>query len=94
MDVVIGGPPCQGFSNLGSKDVNDPRNKLWKEYIRFVRPPAEVFVLENVSAIPQSSEFQLLLDEADHGLLTDTSCPTMSCSRPTTGWLNVDLGRS
>src|SRR5687767_2953839 len=36
-EVIIGGPPCQGFSNLGSKDVNDPRNKLWKEYIRFVK---------------------------------------------------------
>src|SRR3954447_12556691 len=32
VEVIIGGPPCQGFSNLGSKDVNDPRNKLWKEY--------------------------------------------------------------
>lgn len=31
VDVVIGGPPCQGFSNLGSRDVDDPRNKLWKE---------------------------------------------------------------
>ena len=39
-DVVIGGPPCQGFSNLGSKDVNDPRNQLWKQYLRFVRARA------------------------------------------------------
>src|ERR1700754_2640217 len=37
VDVIIGGPPCQGFSNLGSRNVDDPRNKLWKEYIRFVR---------------------------------------------------------
>src|SRR5688500_3299031 len=36
VDVVIGGPPCQGFSNLGSKDIDDPRNKLWKEYLRVV----------------------------------------------------------
>jgi DNA (cytosine-5)-methyltransferase 1 len=68
VDVVIGGPPCQGFSNLGSKDVSDPRNKLWNEYLRVVaiaRP--KVFVLENVQRFSKSSEFQLLLDEADHG---------------------------
>jgi DNA (cytosine-5)-methyltransferase 1 len=71
-DVVIGGPPCQGFSNLGSKDVQDPRNKLWKEYLRFVttaRP--QIFVLENVERFRRSSEFQLLLDEADHGSIRD-----------------------
>jgi DNA (cytosine-5)-methyltransferase 1 len=71
-DVIIGGPPCQGFSNLGSKDVDDPRNKLWKEYLRFVqvaRP--QVFVIENVQRFSRSSEFQLLLDEADHGIIKD-----------------------
>lgn len=71
-DVVIGGPPCQGFSNLGSRDVNDPRNKLWKEYLRVVaaaRP--KVFVLENVQRFMGSSEFQLLLDEADHGIISE-----------------------
>lgn len=71
-DVVIGGPPCQGFSNLGSKDVHDPRNKLWKQYLRFVqnaRP--RVFVIENVDRFRRSSEFRLLLDEADHGMIKD-----------------------
>ncbi|MCO1655309.1 DNA cytosine methyltransferase [Pseudonocardia humida] len=71
-DVVIGGPPCQGFSNLGSRDVDDPRNKLWKQYLRFVqvaRP--QVFVIENVERFRRSSEFQLLLDEADGGMLAD-----------------------
>ncbi|WP_217995898.1 DNA cytosine methyltransferase [Kribbia dieselivorans] len=72
VDLVIGGPPCQGFSNLGSKDVNDPRNKLWKEYLRVVaaaRP--RIFVLENVQRFMRSSEFQLLLDEADHGMISE-----------------------
>jgi DNA (cytosine-5)-methyltransferase 1 len=71
-DVVIGGPPCQGFSNLGSKDVDDPRNQLWKQYLRFVqiaRP--QVFVIENVDRFRSSAEFQLLLDEADHGMISD-----------------------
>lgn len=71
-DVVIGGPPCQGFSNLGSRDVNDPRNKLWKQYLRVVqhaRP--QVFVIENVERFRKSPEFQLLLNEADHGMIKD-----------------------
>ena len=71
-DVIIGGPPCQGFSNLGSKSVDDPRNKLWKQYLRFVtiaRP--QVFVIENVERFSRTSEFQLLLEEAEHGILKD-----------------------
>jgi DNA (cytosine-5)-methyltransferase 1 len=70
--VVIGGPPCQGFSNLGSRDVNDPRNKLWKEYLRFVQiAQPDVFVLENVSRFRSSSEFELLLKEATDGMIKD-----------------------
>lgn len=70
-DIIIGGPPCQGFSNLGAKDVNDPRNKLWKEYIRFVRNARpKVFVIENVDRFMKSAEFALLQDEVrDGGLL-------------------------
>lgn len=52
IDVIIGGPPCQGFSTLGKRFIDDPRNKLFKEYIRIVneiRP--KVFVMENVSGI-------------------------------------------
>jgi len=71
-DVVIGGPPCQGFSNLGSRDVDDPRNQLWKQYLRVVqhaRPQA--FVIENVDRFVGSAQFQLLLNEADHGMIED-----------------------
>ena len=72
VDVVVGGPPCQGFSNLGSKDVDDPRNQLWKEYLRVVsEAQPQVFVLENVQRFMGSPEFQLLLDEADHGAIQD-----------------------
>ncbi|NAZ74027.1 DNA (cytosine-5-)-methyltransferase [Kineococcus sp. T13] len=70
--VIIGGPPCQGFSNLGSKDVDDPRNKLWKQYLRFVQvAQPDVFVLENVQRFQKSSEFALLQAEAHHGMLRD-----------------------
>jgi len=52
VDIVIGGPPCQGFSSAGKGNPNDPRNFLWQEYFRVVnavRPRA--LVLENVSAL-------------------------------------------
>ncbi|MFD2417300.1 DNA cytosine methyltransferase [Amycolatopsis pigmentata] len=71
-DVIIGGPPCQGFSNLGSRNVNDPRNKLWKEYIRFVRHARpKVFVIENVDRFFSSSEFALLQAEVRPGGLLE-----------------------
>ncbi|KJY41790.1 cytosine methyltransferase [Streptomyces sp. NRRL B-1568] len=70
-DVIVGGPPCQGFSNLGAKNPGDPRNKLWKDYIRFVhhsRP--KVFIIENVERFLKSPEFSLLSEEVrDGGLL-------------------------
>ncbi len=61
-DVVAGGPPCQGFSNLGERVPNDPRNQLWRHYLRCVeqvRP--KVFVLENVPPLLKSAEYQELL---------------------------------
>jgi DNA (cytosine-5)-methyltransferase 1 len=70
-DVVIGGPPCQGFSNLGAKNVNDPRNKLWREYLRVVRlARPKVFVIENVDRFMRTPEFELLRDEAAGGSLS------------------------
>ena len=49
IDCVSGGPPCQGFSNAGPNIANDPRNKLYREYLRIVRKikPRSVF-FENV----------------------------------------------
>lgn len=49
VDIIIGGPPCQGFSLSGKRDVNDPRNYLFQEYMRIVdlvRP--KVVIVENV----------------------------------------------
>jgi len=49
VDLIVGGPPCQGFSTAGKKKANDPRNGLFQEYVRAVehfRP--RMFVLENV----------------------------------------------
>ncbi len=52
IDVIIGGPPCQGFSVAGKRIVDDNRNKLYKRFVEFVdhfKPKA--FVLENVPNI-------------------------------------------
>ena len=69
-DLVVGGPPCQGFSNLGTRDPDDPRNKLWREYMRVVEEAnPQVFVLENVDRFAKSSEFELLMTELTSGRL-------------------------
>lgn len=49
IDLVIGGPPCQGFSTVGKRDSNDPRNLLFMEFVRIVRElRPRVAVMENV----------------------------------------------
>lgn len=52
VDCVVGGPPCQGFSRIGKRDIMDPRNSLVFDFARLVcemRP--KTFVMENVPAI-------------------------------------------
>lgn len=52
VDVIIGGPPCQGFSNMGNKNSADPRNLLFESYVRIVnelRP--KCFLFENVKGL-------------------------------------------
>jgi DNA (cytosine-5)-methyltransferase 1 len=59
-EVVIGGPPCQGFSQLGTRDPQDPRNRLWIEYVRVLdKSGAKVFVMENVPQLLRSPQFEL-----------------------------------
>ncbi|GJF03423.1 DNA cytosine methyltransferase [Pseudonocardia sp. D17] len=71
-DVVIGGPPCQGFSNLGRRDPSDPRNALWREYARTLeRIQPDYFVIENVAAFFRSPQWDLLQAEVENGTLTD-----------------------
>ncbi len=52
VDLIIGGPPCQGFSIAGKRVIDDERNRLYKNFVQFVayfKPKA--FVLENVPNI-------------------------------------------
>ncbi|MCA0437603.1 MAG: DNA cytosine methyltransferase [Actinobacteria bacterium] len=58
VDVVVGGPPCQGFSQLGLQDPEDERSKLWSEYVETVlRARPKYFVLENVGAFTKAPEY-------------------------------------
>lgn len=64
-DIVIGGPPCQGFSLLNKNREGDPRKQLWRPFLEIVQKSgATVFVMENV---PQ------LLGSYEHGEIMGVS---------------------
>ncbi len=52
LDVFDGSPPCQGFSTAGKRVMDDPRNSLFREFVRLLRGlRPKVFVMENVSGM-------------------------------------------
>jgi DNA (cytosine-5)-methyltransferase 1 len=64
-DVVIGGPPCQGFSPLNMAGVGLERRELWREYLRALDDAQpKVFVMENVPELLRSPEYQEFADAA------------------------------
>jgi DNA (cytosine-5)-methyltransferase 1 len=49
IDLVFGGPPCQGYSQIGPRDLKDPRNHLFEEFSRVVETlKPKLFLMENV----------------------------------------------
>ena len=51
-DIIIGGPPCQAYSLAGGRNVDDPRGKLFEEYLKIVKKiRPKYFVIENVKGI-------------------------------------------
>jgi DNA (cytosine-5)-methyltransferase 1 len=63
-DVIIAGPPCQGFSTLGKRNAADPRNRLSLEVVRWARAVhPKVVVIENVSAFVDSPVWQQVVNE-------------------------------
>ena len=65
-DVVIGGPPCQGFSLLNKERDNDPRKHLWRPFMDVVEMSgADAFVIENVPQILGSSEHEGIVRAAE-----------------------------
>lgn len=66
-DLVVGGPPCQGFSTAGKGNPDDPRNFLWREYFRIVenvRPLA--LLLENVAGMANKKNAHHLNEFIEH----------------------------
>lgn len=82
---IVGGPPCQGFShsNITKRDPLDPRNSLFREFVRFVRilrPP--IFVMENVPGLLKTklgtgeAAISVILEEFEHAGYS-VSCRTL-----------------
>jgi DNA (cytosine-5)-methyltransferase 1 len=69
VNVVIGGPPCQGFSPLNRAGVGLERRALWREYLRALREsqPA-AFVMENVPELLRSAEYEAFKRAAEEEL--------------------------
>lgn len=52
INMVVGGPPCQGFSIAGKRNENDRRNELFREFVRVVRGiEPDLFLMENVTGL-------------------------------------------
>lgn len=65
-DVVIGGPPCQGFSLLNKEKDGDPRRQLWRPFLDVVEQSgAEMFVMENVPQLIGSVEHDMIVERAE-----------------------------
>lgn len=61
IDVVFGGPPCQGFSLIGKRVIDDPRNSLVFHFVRLVLElNPKFFVMENVSGMAKGKHKQLI----------------------------------
>ncbi len=73
LDVLVGGPPCQGFSiNAPERFLRDPRNKLFKDYVRFLKEfEPKTFVFENVPGLLSLGDGlvfrQIMTEFANHG---------------------------
>lgn len=66
IDMLVGGPPCQGFSLVGKRDPNDIRSQLYKDYVRIVNQiQPKVFVMENVRLLTsmKDSEGHLFINK-------------------------------
>jgi DNA (cytosine-5)-methyltransferase 1 len=68
-DVVVGGPPCQGFSPLNRDAVGFERRGLWQEYLRALsQAQPAAFVMENVPELLRSAEYATFKEKAESEL--------------------------
>jgi DNA (cytosine-5)-methyltransferase 1 len=67
IDVVVGGPPCQGFSTAGKKNEDDPRNGLFKNFCDVVKHfQPKVVILENVTGFKKMYDGRIYLEAIEH----------------------------
>lgn len=65
LDILIGGPPCQGFSTAGTRFWDDPRNHLLKSYVRALTTfNPKWFIMENVEGLLTSNKGQYIYEAA------------------------------
>lgn len=84
IDVLVGGPPCQGFSLAGKRDVSDPRNTLFRHYLRVLdamRP--RVAVMENVRLL-------LSMKSPDGGFIRDDISREFQRHGYTVRWFGIN----
>lgn len=66
VDVLTGGPPCQGFSTSGKRALDDPRNLLVRAYLEAIRLAApRAFIMENVTGFTTFQDGRLMVDVLD-----------------------------
>ena len=92
-DLIVGGPPCQGFSLLNKKRSGDPRKQLWRPYFDIVdHCGAEIFVMENVPQLLASEEYrEIIATAAKMGFKTVSAVlvrPIMVCRKLGVGLLS------
>ncbi len=65
-DVIVGGPPCQGFSQIGQRQLDDPRNNLVFEFVKVVRDlKPKYFLFENVPGIASGKHVKFIKELID-----------------------------
>ncbi len=86
--MICGGPPCQGFSTIGKRVLEDPRNRLPREFIRVVRDlRPEYFLFENVPGLAAGA-YGRILDE----ILSEFAEAGYSVSQPVSILSATDFG--
>lgn len=61
IDLIIGGPPCQAYSTVGKRLIDDPRGKLFQEYYRVLKELSpKIFLFENVKGLLSMQKGELL----------------------------------
>lgn len=61
IDIIVGGPPCQAYSTIGKRLIDDPKGKLFQEYYRVLKEfNPKLFLFENVKGLLSMQDGELL----------------------------------